>query len=236
MGVTIATDRRVPYDPGPPQGLVMSPECNDSVTHWIDALKTGDDEAARLLWQRYFSELVRLARAKLGAAPRGAADEEDVALSAFHSLCAGVGQHHFARLDGRDDLWRLLVTITTRKALDQIKHQRRHKRGGGRVLGEVELAGPGPDADAPGMDQFAGKCPTPEFAAIMDEECRRLLGALKDESTRQVALLRMEGYSGDEIAERLGCNRRTVTRKLDLIRRRWREEGESHERLRTDRL
>ena len=49
----------------------------------------------------------------------------------------------------------------------------------------------------------------------------RLLTALGSDSLRQVALLRMEGYTGDEIADRLGCNRRTVTRKLDLIRRTW---------------
>jgi DNA-directed RNA polymerase specialized sigma24 family protein len=68
--------------------------------------------------------------------------------------------------------------------------------------------------------------PTPGFAAMMAEECQRVLDAPGDESTRRVALLRMEGYSGEEIAERLGCNRRTVTRKLELIRREW-QDGEA---------
>jgi DNA-directed RNA polymerase specialized sigma24 family protein len=205
------------------RGGKMTSEDEGSVTHWIGELKAGDDAAAQRLWHRYFEELVRLARARLGAASRAVADEEDVALSAFHSLCEGATHGRFAQLEDRDELWRLLATIAGRKALDQTRSQHRQKRGGGRVRDEAALTGP--DSSAGGLDQVAGPMPTPEFAAIMDEECRHLLGTLKDESTRQVALLRMEGYSGDEIAERLGCNRRTVTRKLDLIRRRWREEG-----------
>ena len=53
------------------------------------------------------------------------------------------------------------------------------------------------------------------------EEYKRLLGVLDDESLRQVALWRMEGYTTDEIAERLGCARRTVARRLELIRTLW---------------
>ena len=46
---------------------------------------------------------------------RRAADEEDVALSAFDSFCRGAEQGRFPQLDGRDDLWHLLVVITVRK-------------------------------------------------------------------------------------------------------------------------
>jgi RNA polymerase sigma factor (sigma-70 family) len=192
-----------------------------SVTLWLGDLKAGHgrEVAASRLWERYFAELVRLARARLGPSARAAADEEDVALSAFDSLCRGAAGGRFDRLGGRDDLWRLLTTITARKAINQAQHQRRAKRGGGQVRGEADLFGP--DDGPRGLDQVAGAVPTPEFAAMMVEECRRLLDALGDETTRQVALLRMEGYTGEEIAERLGCNRRTVTRKLDLIRQKW---------------
>jgi RNA polymerase sigma factor (sigma-70 family) len=209
-----------------PEGGAMSGD-GGSVTRWIGDLKAGDDPgaAAARLWHRYFPELVRLARARLGSSPRAASDEEDVALSAFHSLCEGAAHGRFARLDDRDDLWRLLATITARKALNQARHQRRRKRGGGRGRDEAALLGP--DASSGGMDQVAGPGPTAEFAAMMGEECRRLLDALGDEVTRQVVLMRMEGYSGEEIADRLGCNRRTVTRKLELIRRKWRGEGTS---------
>jgi DNA-directed RNA polymerase specialized sigma24 family protein len=194
-----------------------------TVTHWIGRLKAGEGAAAALLWERYFDDLVRLARLKLGGSPRVAADEEDVALSAFKSLCLRAAQGQFPDLNDRDDLWRLLVTITVRKALNQGKHQRRAKRGAGRVLAESDWAGGRLAVDEAGLEWLAGAESPPEIAVMLDEEYRRLFGILGDETLRRIARLRMEGYSGAEIADQLGCNRRTVTRKLELIRLRWTE-------------
>jgi DNA-directed RNA polymerase specialized sigma24 family protein len=50
-----------------------------------------------------------------------------------------------------------------------------------------------------------------------------LLDQLPDEMLRQVALLTLEGYQPKEIAEKLGCVRRTVERKLERIRDIWDE-------------
>ena len=111
-----------------------------SVTRWLHELVAGDQAAAQELWNRYFQRLVGLARSKLRGAPRRAADEEDVALSAFDSFCRGAEQGRFPRLDDRDNLWRLLVVITERKACDLVQHEHRQKRGGGEVRGESGLA------------------------------------------------------------------------------------------------
>jgi DNA-directed RNA polymerase specialized sigma24 family protein len=62
--------------------------------------------------------------------------------------------------------------------------------------------------------------PTPEFAALVADEFGRLLDGL-DDALRRVAILRMEGHGNDEIAARLGCGRRTVERKLAVIRSSW---------------
>jgi DNA-directed RNA polymerase specialized sigma24 family protein len=147
------------------------------------------------------------------------ADEEDAALSAFDSFVRGAASGRYPHLDDREDLWRLLVVITERKALDQAQHERRQKRGGGKNHG-----GPGPVAPDDLHQELvsvAGAEPTPEFAAMVAEECLRLLGGLRDDSLRVVAQLRMEGYTNDEIAHRLGCSLRTVARKVELIRRAW---------------
>ncbi len=197
-----------------------------SVTHWLADLKAGDPNAASPLWDRYFARLVQLARRKLIAARRqGAdADEEDAAVSAFESFCEGAAAGKFPLLADRDDLWKLLVVITARKAAGQADRRRALKRGGDRVA--IEFADPdGPDAFQPGramtIDQVVGHEPTPEFAAMVAEEYRLLLDRLGDDTLRSVALWRMEGYNNDEIAEQLGCARRTVARRLDLIRRIW---------------
>src|SRR5438874_663123 len=106
-----------------------------SVSHWIAQLRAGDHRAAQELWERYFQRLVGLARKKLRDTPRRSADEEDVALSAFGCFCRGAEQGRFPRLSDRDDLWHLLVTITVQKAIDHIRRECRHKRGGGAVPG-----------------------------------------------------------------------------------------------------
>jgi len=94
-----------------------------SVTAWIGALKAGDHAAAQKLWERYYEQLVRLAREKLGGARRRAADEEDVVQSAFDSFCRGAGQGRFPQLRDRDNLWPLLIVITERKAFDLVQHE-----------------------------------------------------------------------------------------------------------------
>jgi DNA-directed RNA polymerase specialized sigma24 family protein len=193
-----------------------------SVTHWIDALKAGDPAAAQPLWERYFDRLVRLAGAKLHAAQhaRGAEDEEDAALSAFDSFFEGARNGRFPQLADRDDLWRLLVVITARKAWDQLQRQRARKRGGGRVV----EASAGSDGDGDGFADLVGSEPTPEFAAMVAEEYARRLEGLPDESYRKIALWKFEGYNSEEIAGRLGCSLRTVANKLKWIRMAW-EEG-----------
>src|SRR5262245_65777705 len=94
-----------------------------SVTRCLTALRGGDTAAAQPLWERYHRELVNLARQKLRSARRREADEEDVVQSAFHSFFQGVARGRFPQLRDRDNLWRLLVVITARKALDQLARE-----------------------------------------------------------------------------------------------------------------
>ena len=96
-----------------------------SVTRWIGELKAGDRQAAQKLWERYFQRLVGLARKKLRGAKWHAADEEDVALSAFDTFCRGAENGRFPRLDDRDNLWNVLVLLTARKAWHVVRDEGR---------------------------------------------------------------------------------------------------------------
>jgi DNA-directed RNA polymerase specialized sigma24 family protein len=191
----------------------------EGVSTWIGHLRAGNPEAAQRLWERYFERLVTLARHKLVGLPRGAADEEDVALSAFDSFIRGVEQGRFPRLADVDNLWQVLVLITARKAIDLRKHERRRKRGGGKVVGEDVLA----VEDEPGLDRLIGDEPTPEFAAQVAEEYQRLLAKLTKPELRSIAVWKMDGYTNAEIAARLGCAKVTIERRLALIRSLWKE-------------
>jgi DNA-directed RNA polymerase specialized sigma24 family protein len=199
----------------------MSP--GESVSHWLHLLQAGDAVAAQRLWERYFHRLVGLARAKLQGQRRRAADEEDVALSAFASFCRGAEAGRFPQLSDRDNLWRLLVTLTERKAYNLVRDERRQKRGGGAVLGESGLRRPD-DSAAAGLDRLAGREPTPEFAAQVADECRRLLARLDDAELQAIAVWKMEGETTAAIAARLGCALSTVERRLRLIRQIWENE------------
>jgi DNA-directed RNA polymerase specialized sigma24 family protein len=195
-----------------------------SITGWIDRLRAGDRAAVQPLWQEYFQRLVVLARDKLRRAPRGMADEEDVALSAFDSFVRGAEQGRFPQLADRDDLWHLLLVVTERKAIDLVNHERRAKRGGGKTLHEGSLASTSSVGLA--LDRVAHPEPTPELAAQLADDCRRLLDTLNDATLRTIAVAKMEGHTNEEIAGRLEVSLPTIERKLRRIRRIWEKEKE----------
>lgn len=185
-----------------------------SITRLLTRLRAGDPDAVAPLWQTYFTRLVELARQRLRGAARRAADEEDVALSAFDSFCRAAAAGRFPRLDDRQSLWPLLVAITAHKCVDLV---RRENRGGGE---------PAP-ADFDFDTLFASE-PTPDMVVQASELLTVLLKALDrtgDTDLRRIALARLEGEDLDAIAERLGCVRRTVQAKLVLIARLWEREG-----------
>jgi RNA polymerase sigma factor (sigma-70 family) len=182
-----------------------------SITQFFHQLKSGDAEAARQLWQRYFPRMVGLARAAIRSRRTGGVDAEDAALSAFTSLWQGASD--FADVLNRDDLWKLLGTITHRKALKMLRREAAAKRGGGVILSEAQLQTG--DVTQP-FDTFAGAMP----AATFDLMSTELLNALEEEP-RTIAILRLMGHTNEEIAKILGCTVRKVERKLNLIRQTW---------------
>lgn len=191
---------------------------DQSVTWWIETLKEGDEAAANSLWQRYFQRLAGLARQRLGDGHRRVQDEDDIAISVFKSLCERAERGGLADLEGRDDLWRLLAVITVRKVAAQVRSATRDKRGGGLVRGDSVCSEEG------GWDEVAGTEPTPALLHELAEEHRQLLEALGDDTLRRIALWKMDGWTGGEIAGKLGITRRSVERKVERIRELWKGE------------
>lgn len=198
----------------------------ETVSQWIDQLKSGDAQAAQRLWESYFQEMVEVARKKLYGAPRAMADEEDVALSAFNSFCLGAKNGRFSQITDRENLWPLLVAITSHKSVDLIRHENRQKRGGTGKSGNTSERKK-QTFDPVNIEDIIQKQPSPEFAVQLAEELERLLIKLDktgDSTLRQVALGKMEGETTTETAQSLGCARRTIERKLQLITRLWQED------------
>jgi DNA-directed RNA polymerase specialized sigma24 family protein len=196
-----------------------------SVTRWLQQLKQGDRRAVGPLWERYFTRLVQLARTRFARTPTAAASAEDVALDAFASFCRRAEADGFARLSDRDDLWQILVVLACRKRCNQIQYERRQRRrpDGSRVYVASALE---PDDGAEGalFTNMLSHEPEPGLVVQAAEECRRLLAQLEDEQLRQVALWKVEGFTNEEIAAKLGRTVSTVERKLARIRRLWEKE------------
>jgi len=188
-----------------------------SVSKLIKDFRSGDAEAFDGLWRRYFDRLVSMAT-KLAASAG-----EDAALSAFHSFHRRARRGDFPNLDDRGDLWVQLMTLTRQKIIDARRRENALKRGGGvTVLRESDLPGGRDDSgDAPGFAEIVGREPDPQFAAIMTEECRRLMDILGDDTLREIALLKMALNTHQEIADKYGRSLSWVNRKLDLIRTLW---------------
>lgn len=204
-------------------GIVMDSDAisGHSVSIHLVALKAGDHVAASELWKRYYDRVAQLARRRLGEAPRRVADEEDVALAVFQELCEGAGRGRFKQLTDRNDLWQVLVMITRQKAVDQVRCQKRVKRGGGAVSGEsvwrpIEAAG-----GARGIEQVAADEPSPDYLCSLEEQHRKLVELLPDETLRQIAISRLQSFTVQEIAVRLLLSTRSVERKLKVIRDTW---------------
>jgi RNA polymerase sigma factor (sigma-70 family) len=187
---------------------MVSPEASQSITRLMRAVQDGSNSAVRPLLAAYFDRLVQLASKRLQNLPGLGGYDEDLALHSFHSVYRRLRDP--ARpldLAGRDDLWRLLATRTISRAIDLI---RRHHPA--EVPGDQEVT------------QLLAREPTPEEAAEVADECRRLLDSLPEPELRQIALWKVEGYTNEEIAVRLDCVPRTIERKVSRIRLLWKHE------------
>lgn len=187
-----------------------------SVTNWLRKLEEGHDQAAQQLWNVFFERLVQVAQHRLHASPRGIADAEDVALSAFASFCLGVQNQRFRELSDRNGLWSLLVSITLRKLMHMLRDQNRQKRGGNfRQIAQTNDSFDGPTE----IEQIIAREPTPEMAAQLAEQYAQWMRALDSEELVRLTQWKLEGFTNNEIAAKCGLTARTIERKLNLVRK-----------------
>lgn len=116
----------------------------------------------------YFQRLVALARKMLPSRVRRAVNEEDIALSAFQSFCAGAAAGRFPKVDDPEDLWRLLVVITFRKVRRPVRYRGTKKRGGDLVRGESVFISAHNQSTPSGLAEMLVDGPTPELVASME--------------------------------------------------------------------
>ena len=168
--------------------------------------------ADRAGFERFTAHLVGLARAHLDPRFQHKVDPEDVVQSAYKSFCRRYGEGELAQ-QGINNLWSLLSLITLRKCADRVRYHKAECRDLEREAGTGE-------ADAPAPWQGAlGREPTPEHAAVLSETVEQILLELKEDE-RGVFELCLQGYSTQEVSQRLGRPERSVRRLRERLRKR----------------
>ena len=198
---------------------------HQSVTVWLRQLANGDQDAARKLWDRYGPELVELSRRRFGGVMGALEDEEDLVQSVFKALWTGATDGRLEGVQDREHLWWLLLKITRRKALNRQAYNHRQKR----AHNTVSLSAP-PDGNGsvtPADHIADADQPPPDLILILAEEQDRLLGMLRDDVLRSIALWKLDGHTHEDIAQKLNVTTRTVVRKFNLIRETWSQELDS---------
>jgi DNA-directed RNA polymerase specialized sigma24 family protein len=190
------------------------PKLLSTVSTWLQRLKREPDElSAQKLWDRVSPRIELLSRELIQRFGSDAAfDEEDVMVSVFASLYTGLSKQKFPNLHDSDGLWKLLTLITVRKINDRTKQRRALKR-----LGECTNDGSANIL----LDSYPDRQPEPSIDAMMADECRMMLNQLNDPMLEKIVLLRLDGYSNDEIAQQLNYSRRTIQRMLNLVKDAW---------------
>ena len=186
-----------------------------SFAEFLARLRQGDDQAARLLVERFGQRLLLMAQRRLDVRLRGKVEPDDVVNSALKSVCLRLREGHFVLRDW-DNLHALLVTITYRKCGRWREYYFSQQRD---VAREKPFALD--EDDATGASEPPGREPSPVEVLLLEETAAGMVRGLTDEE-RQVVRLRLEGYDVREISERINCPYDRVWRTLRLVKERLR--------------
>jgi RNA polymerase sigma-70 factor, ECF subfamily len=186
----------------------------DESARLVEGLKEGDPRAAEALFPRYAVRLARLAEQHLRRKVAGRVDGEDVVQSVFRTFFRRCASGEF-RIDSSDEIWRLLVTLTLRKARYQARHHLAGKRD---AAAEVPAVA--------GLAEAVSREPGSAEAAELVDRIEGLLRGLPDFYSL-VLERRLQGHAVADVAADLSVSRQTVYRALELLQRRLAREASS---------
>ena len=171
----------------------MSENPNDS--ELVAAYRTGSEDAASELYERYYLRLIELIRHQMGWRMKELDSSADIAQSAMQFFFAQLKKD--ATTDTGSDLWPLLVTITLNKVRNRAKYWRRQRRDPGRQIPLGYRADP--------LERGA----SPEDAAVTQDLLDQLLAPFSGRR-RQIVQSILAGTPVNEIADELGITERTI--------------------------
>ena len=180
-------------------------------------IKSGDAIAEERLWNEFYGKLLSFVerRVRSRGVPTGLLDEEAVTVSVLESVFKCAKQGRLQNVQDWSELSRLLLAMTNRKFVD---HWRR---------ATAQKASPGKPIDGLPVEEF--QLADEKLASCsleFEEQLSHLLALLPDELHRQIAVLKLAGYTLNEISDEVQRAVPTVNRKWRYIRRIWADELE----------
>ena len=213
----------------------MTPISGWSITGCISGLKTGDNNAYRMLDEQYRNRLLKLAKGLLQSwdIPQASAYASDIVQSTLKSFYKRAVRDLFPKLEDEVDLWKIIVTIAFRKAVDAAEEERRRRALGQRLLDQQPNSELGPEPDLISIEEIH------RLMSLLDERHRRiallklaheigveeiyrLMGPLDDDvwiALNKLEKLKDEKCTYEKLAELLGIAPATVGRELHLMRK-----------------
>ena len=161
--------------------------------------------------ERYTLRLLELARRQLPARLRRRVDPEDVVQSVYRSFFRRLNEGRFSFQESHD-VWRLLAAMTFHKARKAVRFHFQDKRDARR---DVTL--PTESDSAICNPELAEAQPGPHDLAILVDSLEQLLARVPS-NYRDIVVLRLEGWSVVEIAQKVNRSQSTVMRAFARIR------------------
>lgn len=176
-----------------------------------ELLATPED---RVAFDRFTRRLVGLARTHLDARLQHKIEPEDVVQSVYRSFFLRYG-NELPEERGFEGLWPLLTLITVRKCADRVRYYQAERR---KISREATGGGAAGDDRPLPWQEAVSREPTPEHAAVLAETLENLLANL-DADERSIIELSLQGFSTQEVSERLGRAERSVRRVRERVRK-----------------
>lgn len=181
-----------------------------TVTNWISRLADGDGRALEMVFEKYFNRLIKLALHKMHGLNTVPYSPEDVVNSVVRSLWNGV-QKNKIEITTEDNLWGCLYQITTRKVCAERRRAFSQKRGENRMVISGDQVNE--ETEESFFNSIVGKEPSPEMAVEMAEGADELLSLFDKLPThKELIILKLQGFSNHEIANKLGICDNSVRR------------------------
>ena len=180
---------------------------NEDSAVLLQRCQQGDQEAARILFERYADRLIRMVNGRLRNELRPRLDADDIVQSAYRSFFR-IAMEGQVKLEKTGALWRLLVAIALNKLRLRARYHYAEKRSPAKEQ-SVESAGPDKRRHEPFVDQ---QMPDEEIT-LLDE-----LSWLMQQTSplhQQILHLLLQGESVPTVGQRTGRTQRTVRRVLE---------------------